>query len=316
MDSETISTSDSLPTTRPLLLYFYFMAIAVLYYDHFLTFPLEFAYIWRRPKSRSTYWFFLNRYLTFFTTVPITIFNFVDFDHDVCSKYALFRQILLVVQVVVVDLILSLRVYAMYGLDKRILYILCCGTVMGMGITGWSISAQQNSRALEDYSVPGCFIPLSHDSGSHLVAVWEALLAYDLLIFGIILFRSSRIRLRDTVASSSTPIMYLMLRDGALYFVAMALANLSNIISFYIGGPFVKGGLSTFATSVSVTMTSRLMVNLHAFADRGLYTEAISRDSRSPQILDSIVYQPYSTGGTGFELETRRRSLAPGYSSP
>ncbi|KAJ6624751.1 hypothetical protein B0H10DRAFT_2005981 [Mycena sp. CBHHK59/15] len=256
MDSETISTSDSLPTTRPLLLYFYFMAIAVLYYDHFLTFPLEFAYIWRRPKSRSTY---------------------------CCSKYALFRQILLVVQVVVVDLILSLRVYAMYGLDKRILYILCCGTVMGMGITGWSISAQQNSRALEDYSVPGCFIPLSHDS-----------LAYDPLIFGIILFRSSRIRLRDRVASSSTPIIYLMLRDV----------------------PFVKGGLSTFATSVSVTMTSRLMLNLHAFADRGLYTEAISRDSRSPQILDSIVYQPYSTGGTGFELETRRHSLAPGYSSP
>ncbi|KAJ7121084.1 hypothetical protein C8R44DRAFT_171781 [Mycena epipterygia] len=168
-------TSQGLPSIRPLLLYFHFCAITILYYDHLLTLPAEVAYIWRRPKSRSAYWFFLNRYLTFFTTLPITVFNFVQFNHDVCGKYALFRQILLVVQVVIVDLILSLRVYAMYGLDRRILYILCCATVIGMAITGWAIATQDNSRDQEDYSVQGCFLPLSPRSGTRKSTISETI---------------------------------------------------------------------------------------------------------------------------------------------
>ncbi|KAJ7768638.1 hypothetical protein DFH07DRAFT_300281 [Mycena maculata] len=166
---ETLSGSDGLPSTRPLLLYLYFCAIAVLYYDHILTIPEEVEHIWRRPKSRSSYWFFLNRYLTFFATLPITVFNFVQFTHDVCGKYAIFRQVLLVVQVFVVDFILSLRVYAMYGLNKRILYILGFSAVAGIGIAGWAISAPSNSHELEDYSVPGCFLPLSSKAGIHCV---------------------------------------------------------------------------------------------------------------------------------------------------
>ncbi|KAJ7076505.1 hypothetical protein B0H15DRAFT_864063 [Mycena belliarum] len=311
-DVNAIIASESLPSARPRLLYFYFCAIAILYYDHLLTFPAEVAYIWRRPKSRSAYWFFLNRYLNFFSTLPVTVFNFVRFDHAVCTKYAFFRQVLLVVQVVVVDLILSLRVYALYGLDRRILYMFACATVIGMGITGWAISAQHNPRDLEDYSVPGCFLPLSVSSGTDLAAVWEALLAYDLLIFGTILFRTSQFWLRHRGSLSSPALMTLMQRDGALYFIAMTLANLSNIITFYLGGSFTKGGLSTFATTISVTMTSRLMLNLHALADRGLYSEAAfhSRVSdRADETLDTI-FPSYSAAGPAIELR-RTEASAP-----
>ncbi|KAJ6597461.1 hypothetical protein DFH09DRAFT_1131900 [Mycena vulgaris] len=311
---EALSAGDSLPSTRPLLLYFFFPAIVILYYDHLLTLPAEVAYIWRRPKARSTYWFFLNRYLNFFATLPITVFNFVQFDHAVCSKYALFRQILLVVQVVVVDVILSLRVYAMYGLDRRVLYILGCAAVVGVGVAAWAISAQNNPRDLEDYSVPGCFLPLSNRSGTYLAAVWEALFAYDLLIFGMIVARTSRLWLRQRAPGSSTPLVTLMQRDGALYFVAMTLANLPNVISFYVGGPFLKGGFSTFATSISATMTSRLMLNLHASADRGLYSQAMLPNESvvTGDPLDTILFAgPFSVAGPAIELRPIRVNAPP-----
>ncbi|KAJ7698020.1 hypothetical protein B0H17DRAFT_1197013 [Mycena rosella] len=305
-----LEESESLPATRPLLLYLYFCAIVILYYDHLLTLPAEVAYIWRRAKTRSAYWFFLNRYLNFFCTLPIAVFNFVQFDH-VRSVFArhFFPYSINITQLRQVRafpaglargaVILSLRVYAMYGLNRRILYTFCLATVVAAGIAAWAISGQNNSRDLEDYRVRGCFLPLSPSSGtreSYLAAVWEALLAYDLLIFTMILTRSSKFWLRDRPPGYST--LHLMQRDGALYFVAMSLANLSNIISFYVGGPFTKGGLSTFATrytprvfelrlrvafsdapppppgSVSVTMTSRLILNLHAMANRGLYLSA------------------------------------------
>ncbi|KAJ7214358.1 hypothetical protein GGX14DRAFT_443792 [Mycena pura] len=53
----------------------------------------------------------------------------------------------------------------------------------------------------------------------------------------------------------------------------MALANLSNIGSFYFGGPLFRGSLSTFASCTSVTMVSRLMLNLHEQAAIGIMSD-------------------------------------------
>lgn len=39
---------------------------AIFYYDYALTFGNECTRIWKQPRTRSNYLFFLNRYLTFF----------------------------------------------------------------------------------------------------------------------------------------------------------------------------------------------------------------------------------------------------------
>lgn len=37
----------------------------------------EVRFLWRKAKTRSTYYFFVNRYLAFFGDVAITVFRFV-----------------------------------------------------------------------------------------------------------------------------------------------------------------------------------------------------------------------------------------------
>ncbi|KAK7455230.1 hypothetical protein VKT23_011103 [Stygiomarasmius scandens] len=59
-------------------------------------------------------------------------------------------------------------------------------------------------------------------------------------------------------------LMQVLIADGSLYFVVMALANLINILTFYLAEPAFRGGLSSFASCISVTMMSRLMLNLRA----------------------------------------------------
>ncbi|KAJ7751492.1 hypothetical protein DFH07DRAFT_960904 [Mycena maculata] len=51
---------------------------------------------------------------------------------------------------------------------------------------------------------------------------------------------------------------------GALYYGAMAMANLANITTYFVP-PLLPGSLSTFANcnSISVLMMSRLILNLH-----------------------------------------------------
>lgn len=42
----------------------------------------------------------------------------------------------------------------------------------------------------------------------------------------------------------------------------LAMANLSNILTFVLGEPLIRGVSTTFANAISVTMLSRLMLNL------------------------------------------------------
>ncbi|KAF8997738.1 hypothetical protein BDQ17DRAFT_1411320 [Cyathus striatus] len=86
---------------------------------------------------------------------------------------------------------------------------------------------------------------------------------------------------RDHSVNTRTqiPLLSLVLRDGKVFYImltifdsAIALANLSNILTFYLCGPFLRGALSTFASSISVTMMSRIMLNLHQNADVGIYS--------------------------------------------
>jgi len=256
---------------RPLLVYFYFLGVAILYYDHLLTLGAEVVYIWSRPKTLSSYWFFLNRYLAFSSSIPITVFYFISFNAESCRKYAFFRQIVLVVQEFGVGILLALRVYALYDRSRRILIILCCVAIIISGICGWSLTGQKSTPAPEDGGL-GCFISLSKASAIHIASAWEALFVYDIFVFSATIFRTYHLRFRYRISASDIPITALILRDGAMYFAMMALVNLSNIITFYVGDPFFKGCLSGFASSVSVTMMSRLMLNLHEVADVGLYS--------------------------------------------
>ncbi|KAH8804191.1 hypothetical protein DL96DRAFT_1718013 [Flagelloscypha sp. PMI_526] len=76
-----------------------------------------------------------------------------------------------------------------------------------------------------------------------------------------------------------------MMRDATLYFLsvefllflyavekkltdhgirAIAIANAANVGVFYLGSSQLRGSMSTFASSISVTLASRIMLNLHA----------------------------------------------------
>ncbi|KAJ7214361.1 hypothetical protein GGX14DRAFT_696605, partial [Mycena pura] len=54
-----------------------------LYWDHLITLDCEVRFLWRRRKTTSAYWFFLNRYLGFISNIPIAILPFLTVPPDV-----------------------------------------------------------------------------------------------------------------------------------------------------------------------------------------------------------------------------------------
>ncbi|KAI9432964.1 hypothetical protein H4582DRAFT_2082796 [Lactarius indigo] len=279
--------------------------IALLYYDHILTFPAEVSHIWSQPISVNTLLFLLNRYVALLgnITVPLVGFSGLisltvrrQFTHEFlhsrlilsppqsCASATYVRQGLLVLSQVLVSVTLAIRIIALYHSTRRIiLWVVGCGTLLA-GVTCWSLVGQHAAFVPD---VPGCYYLIPEttyvftafepghtsytffkNSGIHLAFAWEAQAIFDALVFSLTVMRTLKMRKLHNmeINLSGMGLLDVLLRDGALYFAVMALANLANIFTFYFSRPALKGFLSTPASCVSVTLCSRLVLHLYEVA--------------------------------------------------
>ncbi|KAJ7121619.1 hypothetical protein C8R44DRAFT_786561 [Mycena epipterygia] len=170
----------------------------------------------------------------------------------------------------VVSVVMIIRIYALYGRSARVLWSLIGIASCLIAVTLWSL--QQGQHGFPITILSGCHLGVVQSASYHLAASWECLFAFDTIIFTMTIYNAYMTR-RRIGQLSSMPIYSLLIRDGAMYFAAVALANLANIITFLINGPLIPGSLATFATCMSVVMMARLMLNLHERTDYGVLTD-------------------------------------------
>ncbi|CAL1708438.1 unnamed protein product [Somion occarium] len=241
---------------------FHLVGICILYYDYAVTFADEIFYIWSKPLSHGSWLFMLNRYFSLLSAIAINWGNFSDFESvEACQGYAFFRQVILVIAQVIVCFLCFLRTYALYGRSERILVLILSVALVLFILACWSLVGQHS-----EYSIThGCHQAINKTTAVHLAVAWEVLFAYDCMIFALTIYKTYQERTRRNVAALNT-LVELIWRDGAIYFAVMASVNAANVLTFYFLSPSLKGVLSTFASSISVTMMSRIMLNLHETA--------------------------------------------------
>jgi len=248
--------------------YLHVLSVSLMYWDWFITLDNEIAFMWKRAWSASAFWFFAVRYSGLVGNIPVTVFTFHTIPIQWCLSYHTGHQIVLVGTQLIVSIVMLVRIHALYGRNLRLLAVLLAISLPLLAVIFWSVQAQgQQSDSEVVLGFPGCNTAVPKSSNYHLAATWEILFFYDSLIFGFTLFKTYSTWRRTGSEASHLPIHSLVLRDGALYFAAMALANACNIATFYLAGPILSGSLSTFASCMSVTLMARLMLNLHQTAD-------------------------------------------------
>ncbi|KAI0659312.1 hypothetical protein C8Q70DRAFT_1054155 [Cubamyces menziesii] len=241
--------------------YLHLAGVVVLYYDFFLTFGEEYWRVWKNPRTVSSILFFLNRYIPILGDIAVNTGNF----HIFPNEHVRLQSDVPVPPLTMLPfdrVILFLRTYALYGRDKRILVLVIGVGAALLGISCWSIVGQHQNVELRG----GCHLEAEHMTAVRLAVSWESLFAFDCMVFGLTVYKTFRERYRHRVSSGRHDIISLILRDGAMYFAVMASVNFANTLTFYFLEPLLRGCLSTFASSVSVTMMSRLMLNLHGSA--------------------------------------------------
>ncbi|KAI9065618.1 hypothetical protein FKP32DRAFT_1567581 [Trametes sanguinea] len=257
--------------------YLHLAGVAVLYYDFFLTFGEEYFRVWKNPRTVSSILFYLNRYLPILGDIAVNTGNFHIFPNEQvrssaptsCRQYAFFRQLLLIINQVVVCFILFLRTYALYGRDKRILVLVIGVGAALLGISCWSIVGQRQGVELRG----GCHLEAEHMTAIRLAVSWESLFAFDLMIFTLTVCKTFRERYRHRITSGRHDIISLILRDGT-----------QRPLRFLRRSPLTES-LFALHSSVSVTMMSRLMLNLHGSA---LGRDLVDSSSGYPTTSENI----------------------------
>ncbi|KAF7328613.1 hypothetical protein MSAN_02479100 [Mycena sanguinolenta] len=260
------------------------LGICLMYYDHLLTLDREIEYMWKRVTSSSALWFFAIRYAGFAGNIPVTIFTF----YEPPLKWYVGRLLFLDHSTVIVSIVMVLRIHALYGRNIWVLAAVLATSLPLLVVVLWSTQGQR-SDAIDNF--PGCHASVSQSTFVYIAAAWEALFALDTILFLLVLCRTYA-TWRRTGYSTKLPIQTLILCDGVLYFGAIAVANLCNILTFYFAGPILAGSLSTFASCMSVTMMSRLMLNLH----RQIKGDVLPLDSRPEESMVVFAQYPLRRG--------------------
>ncbi|KAH8832092.1 hypothetical protein DL96DRAFT_1706468 [Flagelloscypha sp. PMI_526] len=195
-----------------------------------------------------------------------------------------------------ISVIISLRIYALYACPRWIkwgLLIYACALAI---VVAWFMSHQSVVEASTGHAGDACHVWLDRPFANRMAVSWEVLLAYDLTIFMLTIYKSWTTRHSFWRPESAT-LMGVLIRDGAVYFMLMALANLANILTLYFAPPRLRGRLSTFASCLTITIVSRMMLNLHRVdIKHGIMSTLTElRFNNGPAEADTIEFQSSPT---------------------
>ncbi|KAF7357400.1 hypothetical protein MSAN_01336000 [Mycena sanguinolenta] len=268
--------------------YVFLAGFVILVYDHLLTLKDEVKYVWSTKLRPSTCWFLAMRYTGLVGNITVAMWHFADvsqeFDYslafkevssftpvplmlnhstDSCVNLQWAWTFLIVLLETFIEVTLAIRVYAMYGLNRWILGILlsAAGFILASGMLAMVDFGKDPNRHDLMTAFNGCATILPRSSAVLPAAVWEATVMCDILVF-VLTVRKAFIQRRSDMMFSGSLIQR-MATDGSMYFGIIILSNLANVMSFYLGDALIAGFLSWFTTSLSLTLLSRLMLNLH-----------------------------------------------------
>ncbi|KII90493.1 hypothetical protein PLICRDRAFT_697039 [Plicaturopsis crispa FD-325 SS-3] len=275
------------------------VGITILWFDMMLTFSDEVNLIWRHPKTTSSALFFANRYLLALANVPLLSAMMIRWDFQSCVTFQWSRQIIQCVTELIVILILILRTCALYGCRKQILVILGGLTfifavvnvviITSNGLDVFALTPKFVAKSLAQSSVYGLSCRVWDEPNTDVL--WPGVFLFDILILAMTLFKTYKVGRERRAVSSSMSLGTLILRDGSIYFATMALLHLGNILSYWFNGfIFVYNpdfeGLSGFANCLSVTLMSRLLLNLQRHKQAGILSTGANA---SASIIADIV---------------------------
>ncbi|KAL5507726.1 hypothetical protein ACEPAH_5344 [Sanghuangporus vaninii] len=263
----------------------------IILYDHLITFSDEVHLIWKSRWSAGKALFLISRYYNVFTVLfNSNILYSSTISSRLCKRHHGFiwlrwQAVSGIFVYGLTEIILMLRLYAMYSSSKRILLALVVGfssvLVAEIIILVLSTKAQigpVNADPSRQLDMATCILtdtwPLSY-------LYWIPFLAFESLLFALALFkgfqsvRDNELELnaagfglgfcrkaRGSGAGRAAKALEVLIRDSILYFVVIFATYLANALAWMIDDGRIGEIPVGLAVALSTVMAQRLLLNI------------------------------------------------------
>ncbi|KAF5356391.1 hypothetical protein D9758_009547 [Tetrapyrgos nigripes] len=149
-----------------------------------------------------------------------------------CMRYNSYWIVWITLRGTVISGSLCLRIYALYERSRRILVIMVVANMLVIVVALW-LSLYQGAVPMELHP-EGCVVQIRVDSVFQRIIPWILTIVIDSLLFSLTLWKSWSMRHHHGFnAQVLDPLIGLLIRDGAVYYVFMLLGELANVITYY-----------------------------------------------------------------------------------
>ncbi|KAF7979487.1 hypothetical protein HWV62_42325 [Athelia sp. TMB] len=214
------------------------------------------------------------------------------------------------IAVIVAEIILQLRIYALYFLNKKVMFFVgsffvlslaAAGTIMGLVLSNFSTNAE---------TIAGLNFCMPSDVPRYIYAYWIPIITFESLLCGMAILRAVQgFRHHEPSFISGTRLITILLRDSIVYFLIIFLTYLVNLLLWSTG---ILGLIEVpvgFTMAMSCVMGSRLVLNvrymkrelelgIHSRQRNILHIPFHSRPSVAPS---PVMFASPETGMSGVE---------------
>ncbi|KAJ7028364.1 hypothetical protein C8F04DRAFT_1119801 [Mycena alexandri] len=194
--------------------------LAALTYDTILCINQEYRFVWKSPWNLVKWLYLWTRYSTFVdTALSVQLKTQLHLDESACHAATTFIRVFAIVGIMVTEVILTMRTYAIYGRPTKLLvfFVIMWSAICGVNIWGmiqWSNTLVQ---------VPGspahsCNLDSSTNAG---LVCYRSLLAGDSVIVLLTAWSALRTFSLSRSAHRNSTLVTTFYRDGLLFYVAI-----------------------------------------------------------------------------------------------
>ncbi|TFK31293.1 hypothetical protein BDQ12DRAFT_217459 [Crucibulum laeve] len=243
-------------------------ALAIQVYELFTCLPDEIKYLWKCKFSATTYLYTWSRYVPLCAQIINVILSEMVYaaspSNKICIGNYIFKAVAGQLSLTCVEMIILLRVYALYNRSRRITYFL--GGVFLTGLTLQIIG----SVMLVTSAYTGPILCSSSQASTMGLSLFAAGACVNETIMLFMTFLKVFGTYRD--GWGRTPLVSVMIRDGLLVFVLLSVI-ISTMISFelvqHLSDSLWNTAFSCYIASLSIT-GCRLILKMRRLSVRNM----------------------------------------------
>ncbi|KAH8828654.1 hypothetical protein DL96DRAFT_1595285 [Flagelloscypha sp. PMI_526] len=249
---------------------FYLSSLSILIWDWLLTLNLEIRLVWPNKLSLGKVLFFLTRYLPFVDILVGLVFTHTadaGTDSRECKIFYGWVIWLEVIGINLVQVVLILRTWALYGRNKWVLaglLVLLLATVVFCGTTDQILVNSIVWAGPTFTGISGCVVRSADNLRGRLAGNYISVLALETIILLVLMFRAAKLK----KVSPGSPLITIIYQDGLIFYFFVFVISIVNVVTVFTVPQAYCAVLILFQRAIHSVAASRILLNIRQVASK------------------------------------------------